>query len=280
MPSRALLNRPALWREALPAPDPHGHKFDRGHCLVVSGPQLQTGAARLAATAALNAGTGLVSLAGDRDALLVHAAHVTAIMLKETATPEMLADLLSAGRISALVCGPAAGLNDETLSRIERLLRSGLPLALDADALTLLSGRLSLLTGAPSAQRVLTPHRGEFARLFDEAPAAEDHRSRLASAIAAARRCGAVVVLKGRRTVISAPDGRSTVDDNGGPELATAGSGDVLAGLIGAHLAQGMPAFEAAAAGVWLHGRCGALFGPGLTADRLVTLVRPLAAFL
>ncbi len=213
----------------------------------VSGPPLATGASRLAATAALNAGAGLVSLAGERESLLVQAAHVTAVMLKETPTPEALTALLANGRVSSAVCGPAAGLDDAILARIEVLLRSGLPLVLDADALTLLSQRMALLTGAPQAPRVLTPHRGEFARLFGQAPAAEDRVDRRADAAAAARATGATVVLKGRHTVIAAPDGRAAVDEKGGPELATAGSGDVLAGLIGAHLAQGMPAFEAPA---------------------------------
>ncbi len=280
MPRTQNKNTPELWRRALPAPDPHGHKYDRGHCLVISGPPLATGASRLAATAALNAGTGLVSLAGDREALLVQAAHVTAIMLKETATPEALAELLVKGRVSAAVCGPAAGLGDAVRARIEQLLRSGLPLVLDADALTLLAGRLELLAGAPQAGRVLTPHGGEFARLFGRSPAPEDRIGRRASALAGAQATGTVVVLKGRHTVIASPDGRAVVDETGGPELATAGSGDVLAGLIGAHLAQGMPAYEAACAAVWLHGRCGSLFGPGLTADRLVTMVRPAMAFL
>ncbi len=280
MPRTNLRNTPDLWRHLLPSPDPHGHKYDRGHCLVVSGPPLATGASRLAATAALNAGAGLVSLAGERESLLVQAAHVTAVMLKETPTPEALTALLANGRVSSAVCGPAAGLDDAVLARIEVLLRSGLPLVLDADALTLLSQRMALLTGAPQAPRVLTPHRGEFARLFGQAPAAEDRVDRRADAVAAARATGAIVVLKGRHTVIAAPDGRAAVDEKGGPELATAGSGDVLAGLIGAHLAQGMPAFEAACAAVWLHGCCGALYGPGLTADRLVTLIRPAMAFL
>ncbi len=275
-----LRNTPELWRHVLPAPDPHGHKYDRGHCLVVSGPPLATGASRLAATAALNAGTGLVTLAGDREALLVQAAHVTAIMLKETPTPESLAALLSTDRISAAVCGPAAGLGDGVLARVEVMLRSGLPLVLDADALSLLTGRLELLARAAAAPRVLTPHGGEFARLFGRAPAAEDRSDRIRAAIAAAEATGAIVVLKGRHTVIAAPDGRAAVDETGGPELATAGSGDVLAGLVGAHLAQGMPAFEGACAAVWLHGRCGSLFGAGLTADRLVSLVRPAIAFL
>jgi hydroxyethylthiazole kinase-like uncharacterized protein yjeF len=280
MPQTILRNSPELWSRVLPAPDPHGHKYDRGHCLVVSGPALATGASRLAATAALNAGTGLVTLAGEREALLVQAAHVTAIMLKETPTPDALAALLSRGRVSAAVCGPAAGLGEEVLARLEVLLRSGLPLVLDADALTLLSGRLDRLSGAPQAPRVLTPHGGEFARLFGRAPAAEDRVDRCNGAADAARIAKSVIVLKGRHTVIAAPDGRAAVDETGGPELATAGSGDVLAGLVGAHLAQGMPAFEAACASVWLHGRCGALFGAGLTADRLVTLVRPAVAFL
>ncbi len=275
----SLPNGPDLWRGALPAARPDAHKYDRGHCLVLSGPPLATGASRLAATAALNAGAGLVSLAGDCEALMVQAAHVTAIMLKEATTVEDLSRLLSTARVSAAVCGPASGLGEDVLARIEALLGSGLPLVLDADALTLLAGRLPRLADAPPAARVLTPHAGEFARLFGDSPPPDEHELRREHALAAARQTGATIVLKGRRTVIAAPDGRVALDETGGPELATAGSGDVLAGLIGAHLARGMPAFEAAAAGVWLHGRCGALYGVGLTAERLVALVRPVEAF-
>jgi hydroxyethylthiazole kinase-like uncharacterized protein yjeF len=280
------VNGPSLWAAALPRLDPSAHKYQRGHCLVVSGPPLRTGASRLAAIAALNAGAGAVSIAGERDALMVQAAHVTAIMLKETAAPDDLAALAASGFQSA-VMGPASGTDEDARGRLAALLASALPLVLDADALTMRAGRAHEFASRPSgAPLVLTPHDGEFRRLFGDLDRAEGDRPgdtvafKVDSALAAARLSRAVIVRKGRETVIAAPDGRAAVNRNAGPELATAGSGDVLAGIIGSHLAQGMPAYEAACAGVWLHSACGALFGVGLTADRLVELVRPVDAFL
>jgi NAD(P)H-hydrate epimerase len=283
------VNTPALWRSALPEPGTEAHKYRRGHCLVISGPALQTGAARLAATGALNAGAGAVTLTGDREALLVQAHHVTAIMLRETADAAALAALVAEGRHGSAVIGPAAGLGDVTSSRMAALLASEIALVLDADAITMLARQPELRRLRDNAApMVLTPHAGEFERLFAGRPEADPafaalparlKESKLETARAAARLCGAILVLKGVDTVIAAPDGRVAINANAGPELATAGSGDVLAGIIGAHLAQGMPGFEAAAAGVWLHAHCGGLYGVGLTADRLVARVRPLVAF-
>jgi hydroxyethylthiazole kinase-like uncharacterized protein yjeF len=286
---RLFRNTPALWRSALPAPSPDIHKYMRGHCLVVSGPELQTGASRLAATAALNNGAGAVTITGDREALRIHAAHVTAIMLRETSTSEAFAELLGEGRFGSVVIGPAAGVGAPTLARVQTARRTSLPLVLDADALTSLVGELRPFHDAAGEpyRCVMTPHAGEFARLFGPLLVADAgfaslpeilQTSKVEQARAAARLANAVVVFKGPDTVIAAPDGRSAINANAGPELATAGSGDVLSGLIGAHLACGMPAFEAAAAAVWLHGALGAEIGSGLTADRLVARVRPLAA--
>ncbi len=281
----AFRNTPPLWLRHRRSPALDAHKYARGHVLVISGPELNTGAARLAAYGALNAGAGAVTIAGAREALLIHAAHVSAVMLAEAATPEALCGLLEARRFDAAVCGPAAGIGPLTLERVDRLIEAGLPLVLDADALTSLAGQLPRLSGRAAGQpAVLTPHAGEFARLFgsvleqDAALAAlppAARASKLEQARAAARIARAVVVFKGVDTVIAAPDGRAAINDVGGPELATAGSGDVLAGLIAAHLGQGMPAFEAAAAAVWLHGVAGASYGAGLTAERLVDAMRP-----
>ncbi len=163
-------------------------------------------------------------------------------------------------------------------------MQSGIPTVADADALTSLAQEPQRLAGrtAAAGALVLTPHSGEFARLFPDLALAPDVADfeRASAALEAARRSNAILVLKGRRTLIAAPDGRLALNENAGPELATAGSGDVLSGLIAAHLAQGMPAFEAAAAGVWLHAEAGAMFGIGLTADRLVDIVRPIRWFM
>jgi ADP-dependent NAD(P)H-hydrate dehydratase / NAD(P)H-hydrate epimerase len=282
-------NAPALWWPVAPQLAADAHKYQRGHCLVISGPELQTGASRLSAQAALNAGAGAVTLAGGRESLRVHATHVTAIMLREAKTTAELGAFLAATRFQSGIIGPAAGVSQQTREMIDVLLASGLPLVLDADALTVMVGHLDTLASrAGHAPLVLTPHAGEFGRLFAEPLATEAvyaalpqslRVSKIEMARAAARLIKGVVVFKGIDTVIADGDGRASINCNGGPELATAGSGDVLAGLIGAHLAQGMPAFEAAAAAVWLHATCGAAYGTGLTADRLVNIIRPLAAW-
>jgi ADP-dependent NAD(P)H-hydrate dehydratase / NAD(P)H-hydrate epimerase len=284
-------NTPDLWREFLPKLSRGIHKYTRGHCLVVSGPELQTGASRLAATAALNNGAGAVTIVGDRDALRIHAAHVTAIMLREAATPAAFAELLGQGRFGAVVIGPAAGVGEPTMARIEAVRQTPVPLVLDADGLTSLVGNIESFRemGTESCRCVMTPHAGEFTRLFAPVLAMDTgfaslpetiQSSKVEQARAAARLASSVIVFKGADTVIAAPDGRAAINTNAGPELATAGSGDVLSGLIAAHLAGGMPAFEAAAAAVWLHGAIGAEIGIGLTADRLVVQVRPLLAVL
>lgn len=263
-------NGPDLW--AVPSAQAAGHKYARGHCVVVSGNVLHTGAARLAATAALRAGAGLVSLAGVSNALLVHANHVTSIMLKPFDGANGLALLLEE-KVHAVVLGPAAGVGAPTADNVLAALGAGVPAVLDADALSSfqqqphkLFDAIKLDIGRPV---VLTPHTGEFARLFGELSG-----SKLEQARAAAKLSGATVILKGSDTVIAAPNGRAAINANAPPTLATAGSGDVLAGIAGGLLAQGMRGFEAAAAAVWIHGAAATRFGkPGLIADDLPGLI-------
>jgi NAD(P)H-hydrate epimerase len=287
---RTVANRPALWRNVHPWPSLAGHKYARGHAVAVSGPADMTGAARLAARGALRIGAGLVTLVGSAAATAINATHATAVMVRAVASDAVVAEFLADARRNAVVIGPGAGANAATAATVLTVLASGAATVLDADALTAFvphegeapikaAGLGFVVRGADpdptgeglfatirsrTAPVVLTPHEGEFKRLFGDVDGSKIERARQAARIS-----GAIVVLKGPDTVIAAPDGRAAINDNAPPSLATAGSGDVLAGFITGLLAQGMPAFEAACAGVWLHGECANAFGIGLIAEDL-----------
>jgi hydroxyethylthiazole kinase-like uncharacterized protein yjeF len=267
---KAFHNVPALWRDSMPSPTADGHKYDRGHLVVVSGAAGRTGAARLAAVAGLRVGAGLVTVASPPEAIPENAAHLTAVMLRPIEGGANLALLLEDARFNSVVLGPGVGVGAATLDLVESALASRAAVVADADALTSyrekpdrLFGRISSRSGAT----VLTPHEGEFARLFPDL--VPNGASKLERARAAAQRSGAVVLLKGADTVVASPDGRAAIADNAPPYLATAGAGDVLAGLIGGLMAQSVPAFEAASAAVWLHGEAASRHGPGLIAEDL-----------
>jgi len=262
-------NTPALWSIRFPWPAVDAHKFRRGRLKVISGDAWRTGAARLAARAGLRIGAGVVTLLSPPAALGVNAAHLEAIMLEAF---EGETDLeASAEAADAVVIGPAAGIGEGTVRHLFAIARTGAALVVDADALTSFRHDPDLLFSALDRDDVLTPHAGEFERIFPgllgQVP------ERITAAREAAQRAGAVVLLKGPDTVVAAPDGRAAVSLNAVPWLATAGSGDVLAGFIGGLIAQGMDSFEAACAGAWIHAECGASFGPGLISEDLPGLV-------
>jgi NAD(P)H-hydrate epimerase len=258
-------NTPSLWH--FPRPDAAGHKYSRGHCVVVSGPAHATGAARLAACGALRVGAGLVSVASPPDAVAVNAAHLTAIMIKVFEGAAGLSELLSDKRLNAIVIGPGLGVGKITHEMVVAALTSGASVVLDADAISSFKDDSEFLFRLLHDRCVLTPHAGEFERLF---PGLLDQSaSKLAAARAAAKRAGCVVLLKGADTVIAAPLGKAAINANAPPSLATAGAGDVLAGFIAGLMAQGMPPFEAAACATWLHGEAASRFGPGLIAEDL-----------
>ena len=268
-------NGPDLWRETFPRLTRASHKYTRGHAVVLSGPATKTGAARLAARAALRVGAGLVTLASPPNALAENAAHLTAIMLRRCDEPDDLDDLLTDERLNAILLGPGLGVGEPTRDRVAVAASAGRRLVLDADALTSFSGAARHLAGLIAeggGEAVLTPHAGEFARLFDSTKVMQAG-SKVERARAAAALTGAVLVFKGSDTVVAHPDGRAAVNDHGTPYLGTAGSGDVLGGLIAGLLAQGMPAFEAACAAVWLHGDAGLRHGPGLIAEDIPELM-------
>ncbi len=289
---QTFANGPALWGAHFPRPHIDGHKYKRGHALVLSGSVAHTGAARLAARGALRAGAGLVTVATPSDALPVHAAALTAIMTRVCDSAADLSELLTDARKNAVVMGPGLGVGEATRELVLTALtqpsqNEPRALVLDADALTSFAGEAMKLAAAIKASGksvVLTPHDGEFAQLFSAKEGElRDHPrvellaspSKLDRTRAGAALMGAVLLLKGADTVVADPAGRASINYGAPAWLATAGSGDVLSGIIGGLLAQAMPAFEAASAGVWLHAAAASEFGPGLIAEDIPEYLPP-----
>jgi len=265
-------NEPALWRHVLPQPAADGHKYSRGHVVAGSGGIASSGAGRLAARGALRAGAGLVTLACPPDALAVQAAANTAVMVRPIGGADDLATLLADRRVTAVVLGPGAGVGERLRTQARAALATGAAVVLDADAITSFADEPEALAAAirsRQAPAVLTPHEGEFKRITNRLYGFNKIIDKLERARSASRYFKAIVLLKGPDTVVAMPDGRAAIAGNAPPSLATAGAGDVLAGMIAGLLAQGMPAFEAVSAAVWLHGAAAAAVGPGLIAEDL-----------
>ena len=262
--AKTARNAPGLW--TLPTPRWSDHKYTRGHAVVCGGANM-TGAARLAARAARRAGAGLLTLAVPTSAVAIYAADAPGAFVQAVDSGLDLDAVLADPRRNAVLIGPGYGVGMETIVRVLKVLATDKPVVLDADALTSFQDDPQQLFTAikrRNAPVVMTPHQGEYNRLFKDRAS-----DKLSQARAGAATSGAVVVLKGADTVVAHPDGRAAIADNAPPWLATGGSGDVLAGFVLGLLAQRMPAFEAACAAVWLHGACGAAAGPGLIAEDL-----------
>lgn len=269
---QAFANEPQFWLPDFPWPKPDAHKYARGHAVVVSGPAYSTGAARLGALGALRAGAGLVTVASPKDAVLVNAAQLTAVMVREAGDAEALAAMLADERKNAVLIGPGAGVGAHTKAMVLAALASPASLVLDADAITSFAADRDKLFAAIKARKapvVFTPHEGEFARLFN----VTGKGSKLDRAREAASLSGATILLKGPDTVVAAPDGRASINATSSPFLATAGTGDVLAGMVTGLLAQHMEPFAATSAAVWMHGRAAQIFGPGLISEDLPGLL-------
>ncbi len=264
-------NQIEFWEEYIPRYKQTGHKYNRGHSLVFSGPIHSTGAARLCAQAALRVGAGLVTLASPQEALVVNAAHLTAVMVKSVESLEESKQLLVDNRFNSIAIGPGFGIGVKTQEFVLAILDGDQSVVLDADSLTSFSADPTKLFNqiqkSTNREVVLTPHAGEFARLFGESVELE---SKVDCAKQAAILSQAVVVFKGADTVIADPSGKCAINENAPSWLATAGSGDVLAGIICGLIAQSVPAFFAACMGVWIHGEIAKKLGPGIISEDLV----------
>jgi NAD(P)H-hydrate epimerase len=255
-------NGPDLWLHGYPWPLAESYKYTRGEVLVLGGAAI-TGASRMTALAASRAGAGMVTLAAPEPVWGIYATALTNAIVHSFSGAEGWRALLADKRRNCVAIGPGAGVDAATRSYVLAALATHRATVLDADALTSFAEAPQVLFDAINGPCVMTPHAGEFMRLFHE-PGDKLQRTR-----AAAKQSGAVVVLKGPDTVIASPDGRAIINTNAPPQLATGGSGDVLTGIIAALQAQGMPPFEAAATGVWLHGAAASAFGLGLVAQDL-----------
>ncbi len=267
---RQWLNGSALWRELLKRSDLADHKYARGHLTILAGPQA-TGAARLAAIAGRRAGAGLVTIASPRTTLQAYQAAEPGNLVVEADDAASFASLIDDPRRNAFLIGPGSGVGDRTREAALAVLAARRGLVLDADGITSFAEKPRLLFGSIDGQVLLTPHEGEFRRLF---PCIKGDGGKVARVRQAAALSGATVLLKGPDTVIAAPDGRAVINVHATAGLATAGSGDVLAGIAGGLMAQGLTAFAAAAAAAWLHGDCARRFArPGLIAEDLLNLI-------
>ena len=257
-------NAPGLWRKDFPFPDADSHKYSRGSALIRGG-AVMTGATRLAARAAQRMGAGLVTIAAPQSALPIYAKALESVIVRPSDTLQDWQTLIDNERHPALLVGPGLGIGDAQKTEVLAALAAKRPTVVDADGLTNFAAQPDALFKALHPECVLTPHEGEFAKLFGESK-----NDKISRATDAAERAGCILLLKGAETVIASPDGNVVVNRNAPPWLATAGAGDVLAGMILGLIAQKMPVFQAACAAAWIHGKIAATYGPGLIAEDIV----------
>lgn len=276
--AKTTINSPTLWQKNWPVLDYDTHKYKRGHAVVFSGGACSTGAARLAALAAARVGAGLVTILAPEDALAAHESHLTSVMLSQLCEDDEILSFLKARKVRSVVLGPGFGNMDRAFNIAKTILQDECgvdSLLLDADALTAIAlkpDEIFATIKRSSVKVVLTPHEGEFRRVFPDI-SANEKSTRLDRALEGAEKSGAVVVYKGADNIVASPDGRLAVSTNGTPFLATAGSGDVLSGILSGLLAQQMPAYEAACAASWIHAECGRKTSFGTIAEDLVATI-------
>ncbi|MCZ6637671.1 MAG: NAD(P)H-hydrate dehydratase [Alphaproteobacteria bacterium] len=271
----AFENGPGIWGDDFPWPGPDAHKYSRGHVVIGGGAEM-TGAARLAARAALRIGAGLVTIASQPEAVPIYASYMPGVLTCPLRRASDFAAYLKDPRRRAVLLGPGQGVDRKTHTQVLTALALGKRVCLDADALTVFGQHAQELFAAiadnagAGGSVVLTPHEGEFRRLFPHlCQTGGSGLDKLSRARAAARESGATVLIKGSDTVIAAPDGRALINANAPPDLATGGSGDVLAGLIVGLMAQGLGPLTSAGMAAWVHGAAATGFGPGLIAEDL-----------
>ncbi len=269
MPKTAI-NTPELWQGYYSQPSPVGHKYDRGHVLVLGGKEPTLGASRLTALSALRSGAGLVTLAAHSDSYNIQATALTDVMVKRFDSGFGFLGIVEDPRMKVIAIGPGAGIGEKTAETVLGVLSKGRVCVVDADAISSFGGRVDLLKGHKGTL-IMTPHEGEFARIL---PDLAKDMSRIEGAKAAAELLNAVVVLKGPDTIIASPHGHAVINVNAPAWLSVAGTGDVLSGIIASMVAQGMPPFEAACAGVWFHSSAATDAGKGLIASDLIESLR------
>jgi hydroxyethylthiazole kinase-like uncharacterized protein yjeF len=265
---RAWRNDPAQWVALLRREGANVNKYSRGHLTILGG-AAATGAARLAALAGRRVGAGLATIAAPREAMAIYQMAEPGNLVTEADDYAAFTHLLADERRNAFVIGPGSGVNDRTRGSVLAVLASRRAVVLDADALTAFADQPTALFGSIAGPVLMTPHEGEFRRLFPDLAGSKVERAKQA-----AERSHATILLKGADTVIAAPDGRVVINGHATAGLATAGSGDVLAGMAGGLMAQGLAPMAAGAAAAWLHGESAYRFRrPGLIAEDIPGLI-------